>query len=54
MHELWYYYVKSKYDERANLCYMDIHSFIIYVKTDDICKGITEDVQTRIDTSNCN
>ena len=31
---------------------MDTDSFIVYVKTDDICKGIAEDVETRFDTSN--
>ena len=31
---------------------MDTDSFIVYIKTDDIYKDITEDVQTRFDTSN--
>ena len=31
---------------------MDTDSFIVYVKTDDICKDIAEDVQTRFNTSN--
>ena len=26
--------------------------FIVYIKTDDIFKGIAEDVETRFDTSN--
>ena len=28
------------------------YSFIVYIKTDDIYKGIAEDVETRFDTSN--
>ena len=31
---------------------MEVDSFIVYIKTDDIYKDITEDVQTRFDTSN--
>ena len=30
---------------------MDTDSFIDHVKTDDICKDISEDVETRFDTS---
>ena len=37
---------------KAKLCYIDADSFILYIKTDDICKDIAEDVETRIDTSN--
>ena len=52
MHEFWYDYVKPKYDDKAKFWYMDTDSFIVYIKTDDICKGIAEDVETRFDTSN--
>ena len=31
---------------------MDTDSLIVYIKTDDIYKGIAEDVETRFDTSN--
>ena len=31
---------------------MDFFSFIVYIKIDNIYKGITEDVDTRFDTSN--
>ena len=51
MYELSYDYVKPKYGEKAKLCYMDTDSFIVYIKTDDIYKNITEDVETRFDTS---
>ena len=52
MYELSYDYVKPKYGEKAKLCCMDTDSFIVYIKTDDIYKNITEDVETRFDTSN--
>ena len=31
---------------------MDTDSFIVYIKTDDIYKGILKDVETIFDTSN--
>ena len=52
MYEFWYDHVKSKDGENAKLCYMDTGNFIVHVKTDDICKDIAEDVETRCDTSN--
>ena len=33
MYEFWYDYIKPKYGENGNLCYMDIGSFITHVKT---------------------
>ena len=33
MYELWYNYVKPKYEEKAKLCYMDTDSFILYIKS---------------------
>ena len=38
MYEFWYVYVKPKYGERAQLCYMDTYSLIVYIKTNDIYK----------------
>ena len=52
MYEFWDYYLKPKYDENAQLCYMDTDRFIVHVKADDIFKDIVEDVETRFDTSN--
>ena len=52
MHEFWYDYLRTKYGEKAKWCYMDKGSFIVYIKTEDIYKDISEDVATRIDTSN--
>ena len=31
---------------------MDTHSFIVYLKTDDLYKDIGEDVETKFNTSN--
>ena len=52
IYQFWYDYVKPKYGKNAKLCYMDTDSFIVHVKTEDICKDIAEDVETRFDTSN--
>ena len=52
MYEFSYDYVKPKYGEKVKLCYMDTDSFIAYPKTDDIYKDISEDLETRFDTSN--
>ena len=32
--------------------YMDIDSFIVYIKINDVYKDIAEDVETRFDNSN--
>ena len=52
MYQFSYDYVKPKYGESAKPCYMDAGIFIAHVKTDDICKDIAENVETRFDTSN--
>ena len=52
IYEFWYDYVKPKYGENANLCYMDTDSFSVHIKTGDIYKDIAEDFETRFDTSN--
>ena len=52
MYEFWYDYVKSKYEDRARLCYMDTNSFVINIKTKYFCKDIAENIKERFDTSN--
>ena len=52
MYEFWYDYINRKYGEKARLRYIDTDSFIVYIRTDDIYKGIAEDVEIRFDTSN--
>ena len=51
MYQFLYDYIKPNYGEKVKLCYMDIYSFIVHVKTDDIYKDIAEDVETRFDLS---
>ena len=52
MYEFWFDYVKSKYGNRARLCYMDTDSFVINIKTKDFYKDIAENIKERFDTSN--
>ena len=52
MHEFWYDYVETKYNENAKLRYMGTDNFIAYIKANDIYKDIAEDNKTRFDTSN--
>ena len=52
MYEFWYDYVKSKYEDKARLCYMDTDSFVVTIKTKDFYKDIAENVKERFDTSN--
>ena len=32
IYDIWYDYVKPKYDEKAKLCFMDTDSSIVYIK----------------------
>ena len=52
MYEFWYGYVKTKYREKAKLCYMDKGSFIVFIKTEDIYSDIAEDVEIKFDSLN--
>ena len=52
MYEFWYDYVKIKYEDKAQLCYMDTDSFVANIKTKDFYKDISQDVNKRFDTSN--
>ena len=52
MYEFRYDYVKIKYEEKAQLCYMDMDSFVVNIKTKDFYKDISQDVNKRFDTSN--
>ena len=44
--------IMVKYGETIKSCYIDTDIFIVYIKSDDIYKDITEVVETRFDTSN--
>ena len=50
--EFWYYHIKPVYGERTKLCYINTDSFIVHIKTNEIYKDISEDVEKRFDTSN--
>ena len=52
MYEFCYDYIKSKYDDKARLCYMDTDSFVMNIKTEDFYKDIAGDVERWFDTSN--
>ena len=52
MYEFWYDYVKTKYEDKAQLCYVDTDSFVVNIKTKDFFKDISQDVNKRFDTSN--
>ena len=48
MYEFWYDYTNPKYQNNAELCYMDTDSFIIHIKTEDFYKDIADDVKNKI------
>ena len=50
MYEVWYDYMKPKYNDNVKLCYMDTDSFIMNIKTNDFYKVISTDVENRFDT----
>ena len=52
MYEFWYDYIKPKYNNKVKLCYMDMDSFIMNIKTNDFYQDIANDVENRFDTSN--
>ena len=47
MYEFWYNYIKPKYQEKAQLCYMDTDTFIIHIKTEYFYKDIANDVKKK-------
>ena len=52
MYEFWYDYIKPKYADNVELCYMDTDSFVMKIKTDDFYKDIGNDVDKWFDASN--
>ena len=52
MYDYWYNEMKPKYKDTIRLCYMDMDSFIMHIKTEDFYKDITDDVEKKYDTSN--
>ena len=47
MYKFWYDYIKTKYGDRAKLCYTDTDSFVIHIITEYFFKGIAPDVDIR-------
>ena len=52
MYKFWNDYIKSKYEDRAKLCYTDTDSFIINITTEDFFVDISDDVERWLDPSN--
>ena len=52
MYKFWHDCIKPKYGDKAKLCYMDTDSFVIYIKIEDFCKDIANNVERWFDTSN--
>ena len=44
--------MKPKYNDDVKLCYMDTHSFVMHIKTNDFYKDISDDIECKFDTSN--
>ena len=51
MYESLHDYIKPKYIDKAQLCYMDTGSFILHIQTEDFYKDIAKDVKKWFDTS---
>ena len=52
MYEFLYVYIKPKYQDKEELCYMETDSNVIYIKTKDFYRDIADDVKKWFDTSN--
>ena len=52
MYEFWYNYVKPKYNDKANLWYMDTDRFVINIFTEYFFEDISNDIERWFDTSN--
>ena len=51
MCEFHYDYMKPKYGDNLQLCYMDTDSLVYRIKTEDFYADIADDVPTRFNTS---
>ena len=52
MYEFLYDYITPKYQNNAELCYIDTDSFLFHIKTKDFYKDIVDDGWKRYNTSN--
>ena len=51
MYEFYYDYMRSKYENKVKLCFMDTGSFAYEIETEDFYRDIANDVEKRFDTS---
>lgn len=42
----------QQYGDISKLCYMDMDSFIVHIKLEDVYENLAEDVKTKFDTLN--
>ena len=52
MWEFFYDFLKTKYGDKAKLCYTDTTSFILHIKTKDFYEDINNNIEEWFDTSN--
>ena len=51
MYDFHYNYVRSKYNDKARLLFMDTDSLCYEIETDDFFKDISGDIEAKFDTS---
>ena len=51
MYKFFYDYIKPKYQDKVKLLYMDTHSYVLHIQTEDFCKDINNDLDEWFDTS---
>ena len=49
LYEHGYDYTKSKYGDKAKLCYIYTDTFIVHIKYEDLYADLAEDAETRIE-----
>ena len=52
MYKFWFDYIKPKYKEKVNLCYMDTDSIAINIFNEEFFEDISNDVERWFDTAN--
>ncbi|XP_057312843.1 uncharacterized protein LOC130654274 [Hydractinia symbiolongicarpus] len=51
MHDFHYDYMQPKYGRKLRICYMATDSFVYHIRTEDFYRDISDDLETRFDTS---
>ena len=52
MYEFWYDCLKSKYNDKAKLCYIDTDNVVVNIFTEGVFEDINNDVERYFETSN--